>query len=126
MATHSSTLSWKIPWMEDPGRLQSMGLHRVRHDWSDLAAIAAACFLYTILKDRSFSTHNFASCFCFFLNTILLNLLLLILFTLWPTLIQLSTFPMKLMSKWTHFCLHLCWQLKCHCPIWQPLATFGY
>ena len=30
-ATHSSTLAWKIPWTEEPGRLQSMGLHRVRH-----------------------------------------------------------------------------------------------
>ena len=33
MATHSSTLAWKIPWMEKPGRLQSMGLLRVGHDW---------------------------------------------------------------------------------------------
>ena len=32
MATHSSTLAWKIPWMEEPGRLQSMELLRVRHD----------------------------------------------------------------------------------------------
>ena len=32
MATHSSTLAWKIPWMEGPGRLQSMGSLRVRHD----------------------------------------------------------------------------------------------
>ena len=32
-ATHSSTLAWKIPWMEEPGRLQSMGLQRVGHDW---------------------------------------------------------------------------------------------
>ena len=32
MATHSSTLAWEIPWMEDPGRLQSMGLQRVGHD----------------------------------------------------------------------------------------------
>ena len=32
VAPHSSTLAWKIPWMEDPGRLQSMGLQRVRHD----------------------------------------------------------------------------------------------
>ena len=32
MATHSSILAWKIPWMEEPGRLQSMGLQRVRHD----------------------------------------------------------------------------------------------
>ena len=33
MAPHSSTLAWKIPWTEEPGRLQSMGWHRVGHDW---------------------------------------------------------------------------------------------
>ena len=32
MAPHSSTLAWKIPWMEEPGRLQTMGSQRVRHD----------------------------------------------------------------------------------------------
>ena len=32
MATHSSILSWKIPWMEEPSRLRSMGLQRVGHD----------------------------------------------------------------------------------------------
>ena len=32
MATHSSILAWKIPWTEDPGRLQSMGSQRVGHD----------------------------------------------------------------------------------------------
>ena len=32
MAFHSSTLAWKIPWMEEPDKLQSMGLQRVRHD----------------------------------------------------------------------------------------------
>ena len=32
MVTHSSILAWKIPWMEKPGELQSMGLQRVRHD----------------------------------------------------------------------------------------------
>ena len=32
MATHSSILAWKIPWMEEPGRLQSTGLQRARHD----------------------------------------------------------------------------------------------
>ena len=32
MATHSSTLAWKIPWMEEPGRLQSMGSLRIGHD----------------------------------------------------------------------------------------------
>ena len=34
MVPHSSTLAWKIPWMEEPGRLQSMGSLRVRHDWA--------------------------------------------------------------------------------------------
>ena len=44
MATHSSTLAWRIPWTEEPDRLQSMGLHRVGHDWSNLAA-ACICGL---------------------------------------------------------------------------------
>ena len=34
MATHSSTLAWKIPWMEEPSGLQSMGSQRVRYDWA--------------------------------------------------------------------------------------------
>ena len=34
MATHSSTITWKIPWTEEPGRLQSTGLQRVGHDWA--------------------------------------------------------------------------------------------
>ena len=34
MATHSSTLAWKTPWMEEPGRLRSMGLLGVEHDWA--------------------------------------------------------------------------------------------
>ena len=42
MATHSSVLAWRIPGTGDPGGLLSMGLHRVRHDRSNLAAAAAA------------------------------------------------------------------------------------
>ena len=41
VAPYSSTLAWKIPWMEEPGGLKSMGSLRVRHNWSDLAAVAA-------------------------------------------------------------------------------------
>jgi len=41
MATHSSVLAWRIPGMGEPGGLPSVGLHRVGHDWSDLAAAAA-------------------------------------------------------------------------------------
>ena len=39
MAAHSSILPWRIPWREEPGGLQSMGLQRVRHDWSTHARI---------------------------------------------------------------------------------------
>ena len=39
MATHSSVLAWRIPGTGEPGGLPSMGLHRVGHDWSDLAAV---------------------------------------------------------------------------------------
>ena len=42
-ATHSSILAWRIPWTEEPGRLQSMGSQRVGHDWSDLARTLTPC-----------------------------------------------------------------------------------
>jgi len=40
MDTHSSIAVWRISWTEEPGRLQSMGSQRVRHNWSDLACIS--------------------------------------------------------------------------------------
>ena len=46
MAPHSSTLAWEIPWMEEPGRLQSMGLQRVGHHW------ATSLSLFTFLHWR--------------------------------------------------------------------------
>ena len=46
MAPHSSTLAWKIPWMEEPGGLQSMGSLRVGHDW------AASLSLFTFMHWR--------------------------------------------------------------------------
>ena len=47
MAAHSSDHAWRIPGTVEPGGLPSMGSHRVRHDWSDLAAAAAVSSLYT-------------------------------------------------------------------------------
>ena len=41
MATHSSTLAWKIPWMEERGRLQSMGSQRVGHDWTTSLSLSS-------------------------------------------------------------------------------------
>ena len=52
MATHSSVLAWRIPGTTEPGGLPSMGLHRVGHYWSDLAATAA--YIYSV-KHRSSS-----------------------------------------------------------------------
>ena len=43
MASHSSTLAWKIPWTEEPGGLQSMGSLRVGHDWSDSLSLFTLC-----------------------------------------------------------------------------------
>ena len=53
MATHSSVLAWRIPGMGEPGGLLSMGSHRVGHDWSDLAAAAAATYLNSTLPSRA-------------------------------------------------------------------------
>ena len=50
MATHSSVLAWRIPGTEEPGGLPSMGSHRVGHDWSDLAAAAAAGLVKSLYK----------------------------------------------------------------------------
>ena len=47
MAPHSSTLAWKIPWTEEPGRLQSMGSQRVGHDWG-----TKHCLLILIVSDE--------------------------------------------------------------------------
>ena len=43
MAPHSSTLDWKIPWTEEPGRLQSTGSRRVRHDWATSLSLFLSC-----------------------------------------------------------------------------------
>ena len=43
MVTHSSTLAWKIPWTEKPGRLQSMGSQRVGHDWATFPLSRISC-----------------------------------------------------------------------------------
>ena len=53
MAPHSSTLAWKIPWMEEPGRLQSMGLGRVGQDGAD--------FTFTFhfhAQEKEMATHS--------------------------------------------------------------------
>ena len=53
MAIHSSILAWKIPWTEEPGGLQSVGLPRVRHDYSNLAC-THTCTLKHVFVPYSF------------------------------------------------------------------------
>ena len=63
MATHSSVLAWRIPGMGEPGGLPSLGSRRVGHDWSDLAAAAAAV---TICSDFGVPQNKVSHCFhCF-------------------------------------------------------------
>ena len=59
MAPHSSVLAWRIPGTGEPGGLPSVGSHRVGHDWSDLAAAAAAaCNLHHSLTHYFWSMWN--------------------------------------------------------------------
>ena len=55
MATHSSLLAWRIPGTGEPGGLPSVGLHRVGHDWSNLAVAAGRLYFMTFLV-------NFCDC----------------------------------------------------------------
>ena len=58
MAPHSSTLAWKIPWLEEPGRLQSMGSLTVGHDW---ATSRLSDFTFTFhfdVLEKEMATHS--------------------------------------------------------------------
>ena len=58
MTTHSGIFAWEIPWREEPGGLQSMGLQRVRHDWATntllylVESLFVTCVPYKILATR--------------------------------------------------------------------------
>ena len=55
LAPHSSTLAWKIPWVEEPGGLQSMGSLRVRHDWA--TSLSIFTFHFHALE-KELATHS--------------------------------------------------------------------
>ena len=54
MATHSSTLAWKIPWTENPGRLQSMRSQRVGHDWVTSLFFPFPLYLFSFYEQYSY------------------------------------------------------------------------
>ena len=58
MAAHSSVLAWRVPGTGEPSALPSMGSHRVRHEWSDLAAAAAAAIFIVQLSHLYVTTRK--------------------------------------------------------------------
>ena len=60
MAIHSSILVWRIPWTQEPGRLQPKGLQRVGHDWSDLAQTCTQEILRLIWMEKRSSLSKFS------------------------------------------------------------------
>ena len=57
MATHSSILAWRIPWTEEPGGMQPIGLQRVAHDW-----------VFTLSLFKLFFLKHYVSCYAYFCN----------------------------------------------------------
>ena len=75
MATHSSILAWRIPWTEEPGRLQSMGSQRVRHNWVVFSITRFFSFLYHCSYPHPHHIQSLnKSCWLFLLN----------IFPVWP------------------------------------------
>ena len=52
MGTHSNIFAWRIPWAEEPGRLQSTESQSVRHNWSDLVAAAGVVMLIDNMRKK--------------------------------------------------------------------------
>ena len=61
MATHSSILAWEIPWREEPGRLQSMGSQRVRHDWAMFLSPSLSPLTLSISASQAINLDSVAS-----------------------------------------------------------------
>ena len=83
VATYSSVLAWRIPGTGEPGGLPPMGLHRVGHDWSDLAAAATAFFkvqlshpYLTTGKNIAFTRQTFVGKVMFLLFNMLYRLVI--------------------------------------------------
>ena len=136
MATHSSVLAWRIPWTEETGGLQSMGSHRVGHDWSDLAAAAATRWGYQGRSPRrgslswdlrqsipngKNSKYVLVIYWCIKKQSMSENInLLLSLIVLWIDWAQLGSCCLRLlvwlMSEngwhWSHLKAWLCWTSK--------------
>ena len=108
MATHSSTLAWRIPWTEEPGRLQSMGSQRVGHNW------------VTSLSFSFIHTHTHILLTLLFSNSVMSN-------SLWPHGLQHTRLPCP--SPSTRVCSSSCslhWIIpSSHLILWCPLLLLS-
>ena len=59
MATHSSILAWRIPWIEEPGGLQSIGSRRVGHDWASSLHFTSMSYLQSFYKQSRLENKNY-------------------------------------------------------------------
>ena len=116
MATRSSTLAWKIPWTEEPGRLQSTGWQRVRHGWAtslSLLCTQYSCYYYYwplvifcyISSELSTSPQ---------LPDFMFNLSLVDVYVQYTFLYMLGKFKLKDVICWIEplFTKFLCWNCK--------------
>ena len=103
VATHSSVLAWRIPGMGEPGGPLSMGLHRVGHDWSDLAARQQK----RILGHKSFPHLYWNTILCFAATVITVYMAFLIISDWTPVMWHQSTLFLKshiICSHRIHWC----------------------
>ena len=103
MATHSSILAWRIPWTEDPDRLQSMGSQRVRHNWA--TSLSLSLSIQSMLFNHGGSENRYEQ-----LNWIGNN---------WKFILKLVMLPLTLpaIEQQRHIKLSLL-------RLWSPLSYF--
>ena len=113
IATHSSVLAWRIPGTVEPGRLPSMGSHRIGYDWSDLAASAAAPYsglLHLLTPLPSSPSVHVASSLNSFPSFLKCHLSGVIWF-LWLSYLKLNSSPPTSFSAY--------WCLACYMTHWK-------
>ena len=94
MATHSSILAWRIPWMEEPGGLQSMGSQRIGHDW---------------VTSLSLSSHPWCLCFIIFyyVLAIIQKMICIIIWSLWWKCLPLHRICFYFLHVWDYHKLRI-------------------
>ena len=108
METHSTVLSWKIPWTEAPGGLQSLGSRRVRHDWEfmQMTLVVGLSYMAFIMLKCISSTLNLLTFFLSCMDTELYKILCICCRFLSFTVLMWYIIFIDL-SALKHLCIHL-------------------